>query len=597
MQLNEKKNSINNSNISKTISHNYTFKEKTKNLKNNPKYYSILNNPILKKFNLQKQKTDFRLKSNSTTKSQFPLITLNSVSFYDTLPSENSNILDIEYLKKKLINNKSNINKKKIELQELKIQYNKLIEESKNHKNLIYKYLQLENEQNNSNINTSKDITYYSNNNDIWRNNITEEQLISKIKSCKIDKEQEKKLKDSYDLLNLRMEINKKKKLLLNKNNEYKNLKDNLKYKKINEITTKLEDLVIEEERIKTEITKLEEILKKNNSEILPNLEKELEKEEKNYEEINKKEIEYKKNFNNKLHKLNELKTEIENIGKKPRQKKIEKIPINNLTNSPQYEGSKTKVIKLKTKIDKMKFDLKQIDKYKNERDKKCTLIAERKSKIDEQKKKSEELEVKINELSEKNRELYYKTIENDEEKKKLENRGKEQNKEIKRMKELQEKLDNVKNKKQELINECEEKEKILKENNKEHQEKNKNIIEKINNVKNNINNMNEQVKELSIKINEMKKDIDQCQMEIDNKNKEIENLKNENNKEKEIEDNDNKNENNQNTDEFQNKKNNLINENNNYKKENEKLKNEINLIEKQIQKYIGVNDKFLKDK
>jgi hypothetical protein len=69
-------------------------------------------------------------------------------------------------------------------------------------------------------------------------------------------------LKDSYDLLNLRMEINKKK-LLLNKNNEYKNLKDNLKYKKINEITTKLENLVIEEKRIKTEITKLEDILKK----------------------------------------------------------------------------------------------------------------------------------------------------------------------------------------------------------------------------------------------------------------------------------------------------------------------------------------------
>ena len=85
------------------------------------------------------------------------------------------------------------------------------------------------------------------------------------------------------------MEINNKKKLLLNKNNEYDKLKFNLKFKNMNEITTKLEDLIIEEKRIKQENIKLEEILHKNNDEILPKLEKDLEKEEKNYEEINQK--------------------------------------------------------------------------------------------------------------------------------------------------------------------------------------------------------------------------------------------------------------------------------------------------------------------
>ena len=581
----DEQNKVNNM-FNNTISHNYFIKEKTKNLKNNSKYYSILNNPIVNQFNFRKQKTDFRLKSNSTNKNIFSLNTLNSVSFYDSLPSDNTSNSDIDYLKKKLILNKSNINKKKIELQDLKIQYNKLIEESKNHKNLIYEILNLENEQKN---NSSKEIIN-CNNNDIWKPNITEEQLISKIKACKIDKKQEKRLKDSYDLIILRMEINNKKKLLLNKNNEYNNLKDNLKYKNFNEITTKLEDLIIEEERIKKEITKLEEILKKNNDEILPNLEKELEKEEKNYEEINKKEIEFKKKFNDKLHELSELKKEIYNIENKS---KAKKILINNISYSPEYIGTKTIGIKLKTKIDKIKNELKQIDKYKNERENKATLIAERKSKINEQKKKNEELETKINELSEKNQELYVKTIEYNEEKKKLENRGKEQNKEIKRMQELQDKLDKVKDKKQELINEYEGKEKYLKENDKEQKEKNKQILEKIKNFKNNINNMNEQVNELSSKINEIQKDIDKCQDEINNKKEEIENLRNEEKINKETENEKNDETQKQNVE----KKNNLIIENNNYKKENEKLKNEIKLIEEQIQKYIGMNDKLLQDK
>ena len=126
------------SNSNKTITQNNFFKNKTIAIKNNPKYLTVLNNPILKKFNYQK--TDNKLKSNSTKKNQFPLLKFNTLSFYDSLPSENSNNLDIEYLKNKLISNKSKINKKKTELQELKIQYNKLIDENKNHKNLIYEF-------------------------------------------------------------------------------------------------------------------------------------------------------------------------------------------------------------------------------------------------------------------------------------------------------------------------------------------------------------------------------------------------------------------------------------------------------------------------
>ena len=206
-------NSNNNKNSNKAIiTQNNFFKNKTIATKNNANYLTVLNNPILKKFNYQKTKTENKLKSNSTKKNQLPLLTFNTLSFYDSLPSESSNNLDIESLKNKLISNKSKINKKKTELQELKIQYNKLIDENKNHKNLIYEILNLENESNNSTV-------------EIDRNNInisplgkiTEEQLISKINSCKINENQEQRLKKSYELINLRMEINNKKKLLINK--------------------------------------------------------------------------------------------------------------------------------------------------------------------------------------------------------------------------------------------------------------------------------------------------------------------------------------------------------------------------------------------
>ena len=578
--INDKDNNDNNSN-NNTIPQNYFLKDKPINskTKNIPKFASIFNNTVYQKFSNKadgQKQTDFKFKVISTVKKQLPLLTLNSLSFYEPLTSENSKILDVESLKKKLLLNKEKINKKKNELQELKIQYNKLLEESKNHKNLIFDILNLENEANNNeNLNS----------NNSGRVLVTEEQLKTKINACKINEIQEKKLRDSFDLINLRMEINNQRKMLIDKSNECDKLKENTKYKKINEMTIKLEELIISEENMNKEIGKLEEILQKNN-EILPNLEKEFETEEKNYKELKKSEKELEEKYNDKMVYLNKIKNEIQRIGNK---QKTNKITINNITLSPEYNGAKTLGIKLKSRIDKYKFDIEQIDNYKNEkREEIINLISERKSKNEEQKKKNDELESKINELSEKNRDLYLKSMEYDEEKKKLENRGKETHKDIKAMKDLENQLNNLKKKKQELINEYEEREKFLKNSEEEQNENNKNILEKLNKMKNNIKNMNDEVDELSNKINEIQKDIDKYQEQIDIKKKEIEDLNNEM-KEKEPD-----NEENQNLAELQNKKKNLIQENDNYKKENEKLKNEIKLIEEQIQKYVGANGKLV---
>ena len=209
---NEEKNEKNN----KTITKNNKVKEKDINIQNDQYFLSLFknHNPNNKKLGLKKQKTDFKLKSNSTPKRKLPLLTYSSISFYDSLPSENAKGVGIEILKKKLMSNKSNINKKKAELQDLKIQFNKLMKENKNHKNLIYEILKIDYEGDNSNRDNN------AINNILYLGQVTEEELINKINSCNINNSQEKKLKDSYDIINLRTEINSKRKLLINKNSE-----------------------------------------------------------------------------------------------------------------------------------------------------------------------------------------------------------------------------------------------------------------------------------------------------------------------------------------------------------------------------------------
>jgi hypothetical protein len=295
MTSEEKQNStntfdINDKNNTNTNSQSLFYNNKTKSPKNRPLYLNVLNNPF---FNFQKKKIDFNFNTNSTKKNPiFPIITFNSISLND---SPNNSKLEMDALKNKIMSNKSIINKKKMELQELKIQYNKLFDENKINKNLISSILQLENMQNNGNI----DLDPYAGGG-AGIVNISEEQLLARINNCKIDEPQEKKLKASYELILLREKINDKKKLLLSKNKEYDKLKDNLTFKKKNEMFFKLEDIVLESEKIKKEIPKLEEILQKNNNEKIPQLQQELEKAEKNNEEVNKKERDYQKDYNDK---------------------------------------------------------------------------------------------------------------------------------------------------------------------------------------------------------------------------------------------------------------------------------------------------------
>ena len=101
---NSTNNDENNEMYKRTITQNNINKEKDLDNQNNQNYLSIFSNTnsIDKNFNLKKEKTDYKLKSNSTSKRKLPLLAYSSISFYDSLPPENSKVIGIDVLKQQI---------------------------------------------------------------------------------------------------------------------------------------------------------------------------------------------------------------------------------------------------------------------------------------------------------------------------------------------------------------------------------------------------------------------------------------------------------------------------------------------------------------
>ena len=237
---------------------------------------------------------------------------------------------DIENLRRNIHQAKINVNEKKKELQFLKIQYNKLIKENRQYKKLIYEVLDLHDEaKNNIERNENREIFIDS-------SIISEEQLINKINECKIDKKQKKELKSSFEILNLKDQLNIKRKLLLSKRKEIDDLKHGISIKNIYEMNSKLETIRVNGKRLQNEVLSLEENLTKK-EEIISKLENEIKKEEKENEKYNKQLSEYQTKYNIKLKELKEIEKDLNDIDTK------RKLQINKMTNNVRYEGSKLK--------------------------------------------------------------------------------------------------------------------------------------------------------------------------------------------------------------------------------------------------------------
>ena len=373
---------------------------------------------------------------------------------------------DIENLRRNIHQAKINVNEKKKELQFLKIQYNKLIKENRQYKKLIYEVLDLHDEaKNNIERNENREIFIDS-------SIISEEQLINKINECKIDKKQKKELKSSFEILNLKDQLNIKRKLLLSKRKEIDDLKHGISIKNIYEMNSKLETIRVNGKRLQNEVLSLEENLTKK-EEIISKLENEIKKEEKENEKYNKQLSEYQTKYNIKLKELKEIEKDLNDIDTK------RKLQINKMTNNVRYEGSKLKGLKLKSKIFKMRTDIEKLENYETEKRGDLKNLLEQKRKIvSDLKNKSIELENKIYDLEQKNNKLFTQVSQNEQEKIAFENRGKEQIKDIKRLKELEKVIYELKLTKEQIIKELEEKQKFI-ENVDNYNNKKNNIEEK----------------------------------------------------------------------------------------------------------------------
>ena len=373
-----------------------------------------------------------------------PIVAVNA--FEGSNPTTNS----IDNLKKQIFQSKININKKKKELQILKIQYNKLLKENRTYKKLIFEVLDLHDEAKNN-------IDKLDNKEKILDSSyISEEQLLNKINICKIDAKQEKELKNSFEMINLKEELSSKRKLLLNKRKEYDDLKQGITIKNMNEMNSKLESIRVNEIKLQNEVTSSQEKLIKN-TEITHKLEKDIESQEKINEELSKQEADYEKRYSSKLNEVKDIEKDIGSIESR-RKNKITKI-----TNNVNFTGGKLKGIRLKSKIFKIKNDINKIQEYKsNERDDLIKKLEQKRAIVSELKKTNLDLETKIKDLEIKNTQLYVEVNKNIQEKSILENRGKEQMKDLKKIKELEKTIYELKMVKEKLIKDFEERQKYL---------------------------------------------------------------------------------------------------------------------------------------
>ena len=373
-----------------------------------------------------------------------PIVAVNA--FEGSNPTTNS----IDNLKKQIFQSKININKKKKELQILKIQYNKLLKENRTYKKLIFEVLDLHDEAKNN-------IDKLDNKEKILDSSyISEEQLLNKINICKIDAKQEKELKNSFEMINLKEELSSKRKLLLTKRKEYDDLKQGITIKNMNEMNSKLESIRVNEIKLQNEVTSSQEKLIKN-TEITHKLEKDIESQEKINEELSKQEADYEKRYSSKLNEVKEIEKDIGSIESR-RKNKITKI-----TNNVNFSGGKLKGIRLKSKIFKIKNDINKIQEYKsNERDDLIKKLEQKRAIVSELKKTNLDLETKIKDLEIKNTQLYVEVNKNIQEKSILENRGKEQMKDLKKIKELEKTIYELKMVKEKLIKDFEERQKYL---------------------------------------------------------------------------------------------------------------------------------------
>ena len=396
---------------------------------------------------------------------------------------------DSEFLKSDLISYRSEVQKRKNELLRLKIKYGKLMMDNTNNKSMLAKILNIKKDK-----------------------YITKGELIFKINNCKINKEERQSLKYAHEILKLKLELNTKKKIYLEKAKYLAELNQNSKLKNITNLQS---DYLIKCEQQKTLLDKLAKLEKKYNKQEnkVNEMQEKLTMQNITCENLLEKEV----NGVEKINKMMDTKVSLE--------KQIQLLRIK-IKNHKKSYISKQKEIKEKERYNsfgEQKLNIIREYSYLRSEDSNNISQMTKNKEKDETLLKNYTQEISI--LQEEYNELYAKLSKYQDEKPKLIRKSILPKKMLEKIDTLEKNLEMTKNLKEESEKKHKE---IQKELNQINNENNLDSIEYNRKIEENINIK----KDLEKKINELKKKRD----ELNNKNNEIITSINElNNKYKEL--------------------------------------------------------------
>ena len=496
-------------------------------------------------------------KYENKSKNFFKLPPLKSIFFNDIITNTSKqHTITHPGLQKTLLDNRIFLNQQKKELQDLKIQCDKLSVENKNIQNILKKVICIEDM------------------------NITTDELIYKIKKTQISNTQYNELKETLKIAELRSEINRNRKILLSKKNEYKHLKNNSTIRNINELFTEISNKEIEITNLKNSIEKLNETFEKNNQTV-SELTKSLETQSKNLESLNGKQNENENKSKTLRNHINFLKQQIKSSESNIN---IQKFKNLNKTNNNQS---------IKKDISRKEMKILEINEYRKKKDIMVSQISKKQTIIKDLKEKNSILENEVNNLMSENREIYSKIKKYKEESKKLENKSHEPMKEIKKMEQLQKSLAFLKDEKNNLLiinKNYNEKNKGKDDKIKEYKEQKEKLKIQENEFETKLNEVNDEIEKIKENIKIKKSDYDKLIEEIKIKNKKILKSKEKDNKDNKKVEKKRKKE----IDDLKSKKEKLLNGNEELTKNNKKLNKEIEKVDNEIKKYVGANDRLI---
>ena len=457
---------------------------------------------------------------------------------------------DSESLKQQLNNCKTMIHEQKATILNFKIKYGKLYNENMNNKNLISNVLGTPLEQ-----------------------YLTKEEVLDKIENVKLTKKERNILNEAYECILLKYDIEEKKERNKKSAKYLKELIDNSKVKKINEMVNEYLEKFEEQRKILRKLKSIEEatILIESENVIL---EQSLEKEKKTKNEIQKKKL-------NKRDNYEELIEERSNLSHQ------NKLLIERIKKTIKQAREKTDKIRLiETQLKEIEINCQDIDEYKTERDSKIKKLDEKKLSDEEIRKDRKDQENIIKQLNSEYEQLGNKMSNYLEEKPKLLKKAKEPKSDIDNMKKLESTLKELKAERENQNKLHEEKQAKLKnidEAERDNDEKNKKIIEQNNLTK---DNMNKKIDELNTKFKELSEKFKNDSNNFENIKIEYEKLLNDEKKLKEtIEANDIENENEKKKKDDERKKE-INSKRIHHQKELDSLKRENNKLKDQNQRY-----------